>query len=247
MHDVDLLEAWRLWGSGQPTADLVLWGLPILWWGRIGKLAQFAGALTVVLDLIGPARLRAWGRALHPGAADDRLRDALARTGRVAQLLAELATLPKEIDLEEAKKQSQRILSIEQELQTHGVGGWSAGWLGPLIWFISSWLLPALPAVLFVLLTRVFDPLARSGPVVGGILIVMVLLAGVVTALASKKLSKPVATGVYLIKPLLGIVIDFLLARPVAALLDTQQPGLLIKWLGVLLLVAGFHFDLLAS
>jgi hypothetical protein len=42
-------------------ARLQLWGMPILWWGRIGKLAEFTAGLVVVLDLIGPDRLRAFG------------------------------------------------------------------------------------------------------------------------------------------------------------------------------------------
>jgi len=34
-----------------------MWGLPILWWGRIGKILQFSGGAVVVLDLIGPERI----------------------------------------------------------------------------------------------------------------------------------------------------------------------------------------------
>jgi hypothetical protein len=34
-----------------------MWGLPVLWWGRVGKLVQFGGGLIVILDLIGSDRL----------------------------------------------------------------------------------------------------------------------------------------------------------------------------------------------
>jgi len=45
VREVTYLEAWRLWRSGQSTSDLMLWGHAMLWWGRAGKLAQFAGEL----------------------------------------------------------------------------------------------------------------------------------------------------------------------------------------------------------
>jgi hypothetical protein len=50
------------WWHGRSTLGLQLWGVPVLWWGRIGKLAQFAAGLVVLFDLIGAERLRAFGR-----------------------------------------------------------------------------------------------------------------------------------------------------------------------------------------
>ena len=57
------LEAWSRWFEGDPTLrESVLWGLKILWWGRIGKLAAFLAGLVIILDIveaiIGPERLR---------------------------------------------------------------------------------------------------------------------------------------------------------------------------------------------
>lgn len=57
---VGFWEAWQLWAAGSPIQPLVLWGQPILWWGRIGKIAQFAAGLVIILDLVGAERLRAW-------------------------------------------------------------------------------------------------------------------------------------------------------------------------------------------
>lgn len=56
------LDAWMAWWGGKTLIGTTLWGIPILWWGRIGKLMQFLGGLTVVLDLIGPERLLAIAR-----------------------------------------------------------------------------------------------------------------------------------------------------------------------------------------
>lgn len=57
---ISLVEAWTAWLRGEldPSAELL--GLTVRWWGRIGKIALFAGSATVILDIIGPDRLRVW-------------------------------------------------------------------------------------------------------------------------------------------------------------------------------------------
>lgn len=62
---------WDAWWQGRPITDLRVGGLPIRWWGRIGKYLQFLAGLTIVLDLVGAARLRDAG---------DRVQDHRART-----------------------------------------------------------------------------------------------------------------------------------------------------------------------
>lgn len=57
MQTISYWEAWSLWGSGRSLDGMRMWGLPMLWWGRIGKLMQFAGGLIAVLDIIGSERI----------------------------------------------------------------------------------------------------------------------------------------------------------------------------------------------
>src|SRR5687767_9320326 len=57
----ELFEVLSVWFSGKPTSASIVLGVPMLWWGRFGKLLQFAAASVVLLDLIGPERLRAVG------------------------------------------------------------------------------------------------------------------------------------------------------------------------------------------
>jgi hypothetical protein len=59
------LHLWGRWLSGEKVDDARLWGLPMLAWGRTGKLLQFAAGLTVILDLIEPERLRKFGTRLR--------------------------------------------------------------------------------------------------------------------------------------------------------------------------------------
>ncbi|WP_439380751.1 hypothetical protein [Amycolatopsis lexingtonensis] len=61
----DPLRLWGRWLSGEKVDDARLWGWPMLAWGRTGKLLQFAAGLTVVLDLVGPDRLREFGMRLR--------------------------------------------------------------------------------------------------------------------------------------------------------------------------------------
>ena len=65
MQAVGYWEAWSLWLSGAKLEDFAMWGVPMLWWARIGKLLQYSGGIVVVLDLIGPKRLRKAGSRLH--------------------------------------------------------------------------------------------------------------------------------------------------------------------------------------
>ncbi|MEU7910833.1 hypothetical protein [Microbispora bryophytorum] len=61
MAGIGYIEAWQLWLNGKSTAGYDLFGLPVLWWARAGKISAFLGGMTVVLDLIGPERLRVFG------------------------------------------------------------------------------------------------------------------------------------------------------------------------------------------
>ncbi|GAA0978493.1 hypothetical protein [Nocardiopsis tropica] len=63
--DLSLLDAWNLWWSGQQLTGHTLYGVPVLWLGRLGKLLAFLAGTTILLDVIGPARLMTWGRALR--------------------------------------------------------------------------------------------------------------------------------------------------------------------------------------
>jgi hypothetical protein len=76
-----------IWFSGRQTSGSTLWGLSMVWCGRIGKLMQFVAGFVVVLDLIGPNRLRAIGER-----ATGQLRDFHAGIilGHEQNVLAEL-------------------------------------------------------------------------------------------------------------------------------------------------------------
>lgn len=60
---VDYFDAWRLWADGnEALRNTELWGLPVFWWGRIGKVLAFLAGFTILLDLIGPERIREYSK-----------------------------------------------------------------------------------------------------------------------------------------------------------------------------------------
>jgi hypothetical protein len=56
--NTEFVRAWRIWTDGRSAQPEPLWGHTVLWWARTGKLLQFAAGLVVILDLVGPVRLR---------------------------------------------------------------------------------------------------------------------------------------------------------------------------------------------
>ncbi|MGW4488082.1 hypothetical protein ACWEOE_30075 [Amycolatopsis sp. NPDC004368] len=61
----DLLHAWHEWLAGHDTAQLRVFGVTVLWWGRLGKTLEFLGGLTVVIDLLGRQRMTVVHAALR--------------------------------------------------------------------------------------------------------------------------------------------------------------------------------------
>jgi uncharacterized protein YjeT (DUF2065 family) len=66
MQTVGYWEAWfTWWWQGKSLQGAQMWGLPMLTWGRIGKIVQFVGGLATVIDIVGPERIAEWGKRLR--------------------------------------------------------------------------------------------------------------------------------------------------------------------------------------
>ena len=59
------LDAWQAWASGDDISGREIWGISVLWWGRIGMIAQVLAALTIIAEIVGAHRIRAFGTALR--------------------------------------------------------------------------------------------------------------------------------------------------------------------------------------
>jgi hypothetical protein len=78
MIELTWMQAWELWRSGAQLSQETLWGVSILWLGRAGKIMQFAGGATVLLEIIGPANIQAFGNHLLKIASLGKVRKSLA-------------------------------------------------------------------------------------------------------------------------------------------------------------------------
>jgi hypothetical protein len=56
--DISYYEAWGMWLDGRSTLGNDLFGVPMIWWGRLGKISAFVGGATILLDIAGAERLR---------------------------------------------------------------------------------------------------------------------------------------------------------------------------------------------
>jgi hypothetical protein len=65
--DVGYFEAWSRWMDHETLAGETLWGVEIFWWGRIGKILQLVGGLTVVAEWIGNERMEQASELLRKG------------------------------------------------------------------------------------------------------------------------------------------------------------------------------------
>ena len=60
----ELIFAWSQWVSGRLPDEFVLWGQTIRWWARVGIAVQLVGVLTIIVEIIGPTKIRAYGEGL---------------------------------------------------------------------------------------------------------------------------------------------------------------------------------------
>lgn len=61
---VNLVQAWGLWIHGQLLDTHLLWGIKILTWERFGKVLSFVSGIVVITEIIGHERFANWGKSL---------------------------------------------------------------------------------------------------------------------------------------------------------------------------------------
>ena len=231
MIEVGLLEAWRLWFSGNLTSDSLLWGvMKILWWGRIGKVIVLAAALTIVVDIIGPERLRSFGESLHTKkftmtAASDFLRES-RRWYKEAF---------REDWVDNAFPFVAYHGSTEEDHRT-AIHEFKADKLNYFVCLVLTVI------VLYLYLTMTKwnsgEWWLLAGAIIGACIMYIVFLITV---------SRVVTLIIVATPTIIGQSIDYALVKPLAWMLDRPHIDKLVKIAGVLLLLIGFHFDLLAS
>jgi hypothetical protein len=214
VNEISIVEAWSLWLSGRLSPNVMILGVSIFWWGRLGKVMQFVGAATIIADIIGPERIRHFGSSLH-GAITARVLLRFLKDCFDWYQIVFRYTLMKDYTDEviSAKKQPKQVkLDI----------------LNYCICFLLTTfviLLAGLPPTSWVFLVEaaiIFGCLLVS---VSPILTVLIVFSAAISSL----------------------VINAVLIQPLAFALEHPSLDRLTKIVSLLLLLAGFHFELLAS
>ena len=208
---VTLLQAWTGWFNGQLGPDHLLWGVEILWWGRVGKVAQFVGALTVIVEIVGADRLRTFGNSLHGAVSGELLRQTL--TGALALARDMFTFIVSSGEKEKA--------ALNKALES------------PFLWLSAVLTIPV-----GLLAAYLSDDSAWWER----------LLWGFACGAASFTFVTPfLAAFLIAFLSAIAMAFDVLVVEPVAWCLERPALDRLTKLVGALLLVAGFHFDLLGS
>jgi hypothetical protein len=209
MADIGYFDAWDAWGRHRLTQDLFLWHVQLFWWGRIGKVLQLLGALTVVAELIGYTRLDAFSASLRAG----HLR---RLPGLVWKAMRRFWAGYWNLLTRRGEAPVSFILSTMTMLGTLvAVVAWGAGAAGGKSHSVEN----------VIEVGQLVSLALGAGVVVGPVLIFIPLV-----------LAASVAW-----------VVDLGMLRPLAWTLRRGTARWLVQISGLLLLVIGIHFDLLAG
>lgn len=221
MDEVGLIEAWRRWAQGDLDVKAVqLWGMSILWWGRIGKLTALAAALTIIAEIVGPKRLRAFGDSMHR----------MIEPNRCLGFVVDVLKWTKAWFVYGWSQDEGRKLDAEIEMDDSPVN---------MVCTVPIWLVLIgawIGAIIAVSREYGFGLALTLGVVVGFVFASFVTLLTIPVMAVS-------LSGV----GLLLAAIDAVLIERIARLLEHKHLDKLIKLGSAVLLILGFHFDLLAS
>lgn len=216
--------AWSLWSEGLLGADYLLWGVAVLWWARIGKIVSAVSALTIILEIIGPDRLRIFGSRLRTNinfrwAARKIIR--LSRT--VTKLFRYLGALlggdDRRLDT------SLNALVEDSPIMTIFINVLLIGWVILSIRLVDTFLYDSF------WIMKLF--------VIGFTAAVLWLLSIIILIAVYALISLLFTFG--------ALAINTLVLKPMVWVLERPDLNAKVRIISVALLVIGFHFDLLSS
>jgi hypothetical protein len=244
------------WWQGQSLAGMRVWGLEMLWWGRIGKILQFTGGLAAIIDVIGPERIVAWGLQLRERQVEP-ARRSFAQSWRARWQTFqeyrshELTTL---VQLREPDDGEALLYTMYPELRpvydederwdrlsedarrateasgcSFLFGGFTV--FGGVV--LMLWWQPVVPS-----------PVPWWGM---ALLIVAGIALAVVVTLVVGMINDALPVIILLARRAWAVMAYYLLVVPAVRVLRGPQPDRSLRAVGVALVVVGFSFDLLAT
>lgn len=213
MNEISIFEAWKLWLTDHLPSDVIIWGVNVFWWGRLGKMMQFVGAITIIADIIGPEKIRSFGASLHTAITRANLIRFLEDCFEWYTVIFRY-TLMKDYTDEAPSKKTARYTRLDA------------------INYVICFLITVLIIVLAKLYSTGWIVLIEAAIIFGCLLVSI----------------SPLIT-VFVIVFLIGfeLVINFFFIKPLAWTLEHPSFERFTKVISLLLLLIGFHFELLAS
>jgi hypothetical protein len=220
---VNIVDAWSQWLTGKQVAEFELLGLSILCWGRLGKLLQFIAALSILAEILGPDRIRKFGASLHATLTVEgtrgMIRDAIRWRSRM------LGHMRNGSDRETLRN----LVAMPTDRFNYFVA---------LI----------LGIVIAVGVNNVFgwtESQVILTVIVGWTALLVITVLAALILLAT--LSPFVTIALIATFSWAGMVFDMLILEPIAWVLDRDHLDRWVKLASLVVLLIGFHFDLLAS
>ncbi len=204
---MSLWELWREWASGNSTLEFELWGVEMVWWGRIGKILQLLGALTVLVEVVGTERMLRTGEALQQATPFRGMVDRVSRRWQPVWVWV--------------RERAGRATAASRSTAAGGAAQVRGASLAHVWWRLGI-------ALLFVVVALLFASWAW-----------LLVLAAVAGGLA--------LIGLAALLSALGWVVAVGFIRPAAWLISRPALDAWVKVVAIALVVAGVHFDLLAS
>jgi hypothetical protein len=207
------IDAWSRWLNGESVSNFFLWNIQILWLGRIGKLVSFLSAFAIIVEIVGPTRLREFGASLHDRVILQKTLESAKKKLAVLSFIPRLFTSKTNHEFDEVfegfflKKPS--------------------GWISMILAYAGAGL-----TFYKIYYSKGFWPALGYS--------VLILAIGVYLA--------PVIVVLLLASPMIALMaIDYIAIEPLAWVLERESLDKIIKFVSLILLLVGFHFDLLAS
>ncbi|MFG1638906.1 hypothetical protein ACGFMK_01330 [Amycolatopsis sp. NPDC049252] len=249
MQTVSFWQAWGLWFDGRSVAGYQMWGLPVLWWGRIGKLGQFTGGLVAIIDIVGVARITAWGERL-------RARPIEGSRKTLAEAWRRRADIYRDVYRDIVDDVARRSAARKPHLYPRG--GPKKRQLEPealrvkrILWTVFGVLIAAAWALIIWSEIAGGPAPQRTEDGLAWYWWVLAIVGVIVFAFTWYWILMAVLAGFSMAANLLArafpLVVYGLFVWPPLVLLRGPQPDRSLRVIGVLLVVAGFGLDLLAS
>lgn len=217
----ELVEVWRAWQDGKLPNEALLWNRPVYFWERVGMSVQFFAAMLILAEIAGPANIRRFGRSLD---ATRLLRRLLRRGYTLAGSM--VAALGRALG---SPPGSSGASTPAPAFTAGGAVAVQNTLAAALLVFWSG------VAMYFTMLNAGESPRVSfvwSFAATGLLVVVLLFVAVLLLVLAT--------TG-------FGLLLDWILFRPSAWLLDRPYVDKLFKVASLVILAIGFHFSLLAS